>query len=136
MPKLALEQELEALTRNFVAALVDAIRNASFADVAALSGAGSTTPRAPHEARPARSPRKAPSADVSGGGRQTAARRAEIGERVMGALGNADGPLGVRAIASELGVSADLLAAPIRDLRAAGKIRKHGEKRATTYSLA
>jgi hypothetical protein len=138
MPKLALEEQLETLTRTFVSSLVDAIRNASFADVAALAGAPAPRPtrepRASAPARPARTAAAVASAD--GHGRQTAARRAEVGERVMGALGSADGPLGVRALASELGVAPDVLAAPIRELRAAGKIRKHGEKRATTYSLA
>jgi hypothetical protein len=43
--------------------------------------------------------------------------------------------MGVRALSSELGVAADKLAVPLRELRSAGKIRKHGEKRATTYSV-
>jgi hypothetical protein len=42
----------------------------------------------------------------------------------------------VRALAEELGVDAGLLAVPLKELRAAGKVRKHGEKRATTYSIA
>jgi len=55
---------------------------------------------------------------------------------VTRALSSATKPVGVRALASELGVDPGILAAPLRELRAAGKIRKHGEKRATTYSLA
>ena len=58
-----LEAQLEALTREFVGQLVAAIRNASFADVAALSarytpnpGAGSLpdVPKEKEEPRPAR----------------------------------------------------------------------------------
>jgi hypothetical protein len=161
MPKPALEEQLEALTRDFVAALVDAIRNASFADVASLSSGPPARP-AQREPRPGRRVTRVDGASVkwadgaltpftSGGraahgqrdgaasegrGRQTAARRAEMAERVLGALANADSPIGVRALSSELGVEPDVLAAPIRELRATGKIRKHGEKRATTYSLA
>jgi hypothetical protein len=123
-----LEAQLTALTQEFVARVVDAIRNASFAEVASLSTArpaASREPRAPRHAAPA-----------SRGGRQTAAHRAEVGERVMTALRHASQPLGVRALSTELGVAPDVLAVPLRELRAAGKIRKHGEKRSTTYSAA
>jgi hypothetical protein len=41
----------------------------------------------------------------------------------------------VRALSSELGVAPDLLATPLRELRAAGRVTKHGDKRATTYSV-
>jgi hypothetical protein len=61
-------------------------------------------------------------------------KRAELGERILAILTAAGGPLGVRAIASEAGTAADLLATPLRELRQSGKIRKHGEKRNTTYS--
>src|SRR5271166_5472233 len=94
-PTTDLEAQLEALTREFVAHLVAAIRNASFADVAALSarhpgpglgaprrkgGATARTPRGESRAeeRPARD---APSA--SRRVRQTAERRAELSERVV-----------------------------------------------------
>jgi hypothetical protein len=66
--------------------------------------------------------------------RQTAERRAELGERVLAALLDATEPLGVRALAGELHVAPDLLSAPLLELRAAGKLTKHGEKRATTYA--
>jgi hypothetical protein len=66
--------------------------------------------------------------------RQTAERRAELGERVLEALRQASEPLGVRALAGELHVAPDLLSAPLLELRAAGKLTKHGEKRATTYA--
>jgi hypothetical protein len=127
-----LEAQLTALTQEFVAKLVDALRNASFAQVAALSPA-----RATPTAR-TRGPKRAAAgvAPEGGGGRQTAARRAELGDRLVGTLRKAGQPMGVRALASELGVPADVLAAPLRELRAAGKVRKHGEKRSTTYSTA
>jgi hypothetical protein len=128
-----LEAQLTALTQEFVGKLVEAIRNASFAEVASLS-----THRA---APPKESARRAPSSKSNGSttrpaGRQTAARRAELGERIVGTLREASAPLGVRALANELGVPADVLAVPLRELRAAGKIRKHGEKRNTKYSAA
>jgi hypothetical protein len=128
-----LEAQLTALTQEFVAKLVDALRNASFAEVAQLS-----TPRAapPSAGRP-REPRgPARPAAATRSGRQTAATRAELGERVVGALRNAPQPIGVRDLSTQLGVAPDILAVPLRELRAAGKIRKHGEKRSTTYSAA
>lgn len=136
MPKNALEDQLAVLTREFVGKLVEALRNASLADVAALSSDGRARPeREARGAKPAREANSSP-ARPARAGRQTAVRRAEIGERVTQALGSATKPVGVRALASELGVDPGILAAPLRELRAAGKIRKHGEKRATTYSLA
>ena len=129
-----LEAQLTALTQEFVAKLVDTLRNASFAEVAQLS-----TPQASARpaGRPSREPR-APGRPPSPGraGRQTAATRAELGERVIGALRTLPQPIGVRDLSSRLGVAPDVLAVPLRELRAAGKIRKHGEKRSTTYSAA
>jgi hypothetical protein len=147
-----LEAQLEALTREFVGQLVAAIRNASFADVAALSarytpnpGAGALHPGAPHRkgGAAARTPRGEPGAEVrpdrdaaSGSRRvrQTAERRAELSDRVVKALQGAGGALGVRALSTALGVPPDVLATPLRELRDKGLIHKHGDKRATTYS--
>ena len=136
MPKHALEEQLTELTRDFVARLVGVIRNASFVEVASLPGpAALPRPVEPRRREPTSStPERRP--PRTGPARQTAARRAEIGERVLDALVAARQPLGVRALAGALGVAPDLLATPLRELRGAGKIRKHGEKRATTYSLA
>ncbi len=91
---------------------------------------------APHSAggRKAPPPATASSRDDSKRPRQTAERRAELGERVLEALQQATEPLGVRALAAELNIAPDLLSAPLLELRAAGKLTKHGEKRATTYA--
>jgi hypothetical protein len=137
MPRPSLEAQLTALTQEFVVKLVEAIRNASFAEVGALS-----VPRPPASiaapAKATRAPRSASPANQNDAprARQTAAHRAQLGDRVVQALRGARAPLGVRALSSELGVPPDLLAAPLRELRAAGRITKHGEKRATTYSAA
>ncbi|HEY1695338.1 MAG TPA: hypothetical protein VGG39_24385 [Polyangiaceae bacterium] len=130
-----LEAQLAALTQEFVGRIVEVIRNASFAEVASLSpgkpsSGGKAAPRG------SRVPKPAPSSPGRRAGRQTAARRAEVGERVMAALRSAKSPMGVRALSEELGVAPDVLAVPLRELRAASKVRKHGEKRSTTYSAA
>ncbi len=131
-----LEAQLTALTQEFVAKLVDALRNASFAEVAQLSTAHVPS-RSGTTGRPPREPRNAGrTGPANPAGRQTAAKRAELGDRVVGALRTASQPIGVRDLSTELGVAPDALAVPLRELRAAGKIRKHGEKRSTTYSAA
>jgi hypothetical protein len=143
MPRPQLEAQLEALTREFVAKLVEAIRNASFVEVAALPGPGapagqrSSPGRAsqPRAARPETKSRGAAEPSSSPRLRQTAQNRAALADRVVHALEQASAPLGVRALSSELGVAPDLLATPLRELRTAGRITKHGDKRATTYSV-
>ncbi len=143
MARPPLEAQLAALTLEFVSKLVEAIRNASFAEVAALPGHGAaggrasaaTSPKPRGGASPGRTRRPAQENHRNQGHeRQTAAHRAELADRVVQTLKSAPGPLGVRALSSELGVAADLLATPLRELRTAGRIAKHGEKRATTYS--
>jgi hypothetical protein len=146
-PRSPLEEHLESITREFVRQIVVALRNASFADVAQLQV---TSPPPPHVGRPGSTRTRvsaSPSSSSSsarpppaphreqGATRQTADRRAELGERVVKALEKAGQALGVRALSSELGVAPDLLATPLLELRAAGRIAKHGDKRATTYSL-
>jgi hypothetical protein len=131
MPKDDLEARLAALTQTFVAQLVDVIRNASFAEVAALPGAGGAISPRP----PARGP--AAAAKTQNGAprrRRSAAGLAELQNRLVAALSNAGKSLGVRDLSDALGVKPEALAAALRDLRAAGRIKKHGDKRATKYS--
>ena len=149
MAKNGLEDRLEEITRDFVRQIVGALRSASFADVAGLqvsgasptvsTGGGARRGRPPKAAagRPVTRVSASPAAGnhENGRSRQTADTRAELGERVVKALEGARDSMGVRALSSELGVRADLLAVPLKELRAAGRIAKHGEKRATTYSL-
>jgi hypothetical protein len=140
MPRPSLEAQLAALTQEFVGRLVEVIRNASFVEVAALSVPGKpSAPASGGTPKPKRSvahrrPSHSEAKDAATRVRQTAAHRAELGDRLVQALKEAPAPLGVRALSSGLGVASDLLAVPLRELRAAGRIMKHGEKRATTYS--
>jgi hypothetical protein len=143
MPRPQLEAQLAALTQEFVAKLVEAIRNASFVEVAALPGpgapAGLRSPGKPSQPRAGRHETRSRGAAAPSSSprlRQTAQNRAALADRVVHALEQARAPLGVRALSSELGVAPDLLATPLRELRAAGRITKHGDKRATTYSVA
>ena len=138
-----LEDELEALTAEFVARIVSALKGASFGDVAALAPAPTardrgnvSIPRA-KRAAPALTPHAAGSqGERRRRTRQTADKRAELVEQVVATLAKASSPLGVRALSSELGVAPDLLAMPLKQLREAGRIAKHGDKRSTTYSIS
>jgi hypothetical protein len=148
MAKLSsLEAQLTEIAREFVARIVETIRNASFSDVAGYAQEGRPAGRAPGRAAAPRgratrraaatSEREAPPSAPKRRGRkprQTIEKRAELGERILAILTASGSPLGVRALASEAGTAADLLATPLRELRQGGKIRKHGEKRNTTYS--
>jgi predicted Rossmann fold nucleotide-binding protein DprA/Smf involved in DNA uptake len=146
MAKTGLEERLEAVAREFVQRIVAEIRSASFAEVAGYAPQReeqAETPaavraRAPRVTRVVASPKRsagAASGGTSSGERQTAEKRAELSARVVEALQNAGEPISAKAIATVLEVSPELLAAPLLELRAAGRIAKHGEKRATTYSL-
>ncbi len=131
-----LETELAEITRRFVAELVRTLRNASLIDVAGFDAELLSRPTRPAERA---APRAEPSSSAQARGRrprQTAHHRAELGSRVLAALARAKGPMGVRTLATEVGVAPDLLAAPLRELRAEGRINKHGDKRATTYSAS
>jgi hypothetical protein len=136
MGRPPLEAQLAALTQEFVTRLVEAIRNASFADVAGLKApkVGNATHigrTAPSAKRPTHDPDNHKDGRRA---RQSAAARAELGERLVQTLKGARQPLGVRALSSALGVAPDLLTTPLRELRSTGRVQKHGEKRATTYS--
>ncbi|MGH7438243.1 MAG: hypothetical protein ACRENE_21370 [Polyangiaceae bacterium] len=143
MPRQDLESRLAEITREFVTRLVHEIRNASFAEVAALPDDGNHSAGAAHVAA-ARAPSSSKSRDRAGAGanpngrrtRRSAEGRAEVGERVLAALDRAGKPMGVRDIAETTGLSPDALAAPLKDLRTSGRVRKHGDKRATKYSAA
>lgn len=149
----ALEAQLIEITGEFVARIVSALRNASFADVAGLDvsvlqqqprALPSTTANGKGRAhvRPGISRESASEASLldprqgrrGRRPRQTLEKRGELAERILRALAAAGEPLGVRALASELATAPDLLAIPLRELREQGKIRKLGEKRNTTYS--
>jgi hypothetical protein len=142
MPRTSsLEVELarivQDLAQQFVTRIVEALRSASFAEVAALSPGVASSP-APVTRAKRRSARAAAAKEAHETGRrprQTATKRAELGDRLIAALSKAPSPLGVRALSSELRIAPDLLTAPLRELRAAGRIAKHGDKRNTTYSV-
>jgi predicted Rossmann fold nucleotide-binding protein DprA/Smf involved in DNA uptake len=134
----SLEVQLNEITREFVAKIVSTIRNASFAEVAGYGPLDEPAGAKKVTSRPAISP-TTPSGAARKSGRkprQTPEKKAELLSRIVNILAAADEPLAVRAIARETGAPADALAGPLLELRDQGKVRKHGDKRSTTYSLA
>jgi len=135
--KSSLEAELEAITREFVARIISTLRNASFAEVASLSPTLErpriSIPR-PKRSAPALSAPEEPARARRP--RQGADKRAELREHIVQALRQSGSPMGVRALSSQLHVAPDLLAVPLKELRAEGRVAKHGDKRNTTYSVA
>jgi hypothetical protein len=102
-----LEDELEALTVEFVGRIVATLKSASFGDVAALSptldaARGISIPRA-KRAAPALTPTRPNERARETRPRQNADTRAELAERVVSLLSKASSPLGVRALSTELG---------------------------------
>lgn len=134
MPRHDLESRLAEITREFVTRLVHEIRNASFAEVAALPDGASAPVASPRA--PVRPLAKAKTAVGGRRSRRSAAGRAEVGEQILAALAREAKPVGVRELAGSLGLTPEALAAPLRDLRTAGRIKKHGDKRATKYSAS
>ena len=135
MARQDLEARLAEITREFVNRLVREIRNASFAEVAALPSDDGPAMIAPRPAlRPVVKARSDKAEKGEGRVRRSAAGRAEVGEQIAAALSRADKPMGVRELADAVGLSPEALAGPLRELRSAGRIKKHGDKRATKYS--
>ncbi len=130
MSRSRLETQLEEITRDFVARIVEAVKEASIGDVAELEIRKAAEGPSPGRQKPP-APKVPPSRQ-----RQTAGRRAEVGTRVLEALRKSSHPLGLRALAQAVGVPRGALAAPLRELRASGRLIKHGERRTTTYSAA
>ena len=147
MARSTLEAQLDEITREFVTRIVATIRGASLAEVAGYralvnhagaagrrvaarrvgaAAAGGLDGIASASAEPKRRGRRP---------RQSPEKRAELATRILAVLKDASAPMGARAIASEVGIAPDLLAVPLRELRQGGRITKHGDKRATTYSL-
>ena len=124
MGRSRLEEEIEAATRQFVSKLVELIRSVSSAEVAAL-GAEPSKPRRPTTSVVGKPPQR----------RASAPGGSDLKERALATIRDAGRPIAAKSIADALSVPADKLAKPLKELRDAGEITKHGDKRATKYSL-
>ena len=97
--------------------MLRAIRGASVADVAGVGTAPAARPsrRGPKAAAEPRADE--PESQPRTRARQSSSAADALAEEVLGVLAQASAPMGARAIASQLGVPADRIAAPLKSLR-------------------
>jgi hypothetical protein len=135
----SLRDTIHRLATAFAAGVLDAIRRSSLEEILAETGEPSRRRREPRRraetdfAAPAR-----PASRESGGrlGRRSAGALEEVVDSIVHLLSRHPGGLRSEQIRSELGLSAKELPRPIAKALDAGRIRKAGQKRATTYFAA
>jgi len=122
-----LKATLEKLAADFAQAAVAAIQGASLDDIAGIASSNPRAASAPHGRRAARPTRR---------GRLHRRSAVDIGkvmDAIVALLGKHKGGLRAEEIRAKLGVSKKELPRPIAEGLSAGKLKKRGEKRATTY---
>jgi hypothetical protein len=138
----SLHHTIQQLAASFAAGVLGAIRQSSLEEILAeTEGAGRRG-----RGRPPKGAATREAAPAGGGARRSAGRKkgGRLGRRSAGALGRvvdrivellSKNPKGLRAeqIRAELGLSAKELPRPIAKALEAKRIRKTGQKRATTY---
>jgi hypothetical protein len=138
----SLHHTIQQLAASFAAGVLGAIRRSSLEEILAeTEGTGRRGP-----GRPPKSAAPRPAAPEGGGARRSGGRKksGRLGRRSAGALGRvvdrivdllSKNPKGLRAeqIRAQLGLSAKELPRPIAKALEAKRVRKTGQKRATTY---
>lgn len=133
-----LRNAIDRLSNQFAAGVVQAIRSASFEEIAGLSGAAKAAPvrRAPAAAAAAPAGRPAKRSRLGRGGRLRRRSKAAL-TAVLDSIVDlvARHPEGLRAeqIRAELGLASKELPRPMAAGLAARRLVKKGLKRATTY---
>jgi hypothetical protein len=118
-----LHSAIEHLATQFVSAALSAVRNAPLEDIQGLE----------IEGKPARPGRGA--GTLSGGrlARRSDSDIAGTADRIVGLLKKHRGGLNAEKVRAELGIAKKEWARPLAKALASKKIRKTGQKRATTY---
>lgn len=141
-----LKSTIEDLAADFAMNIISALRSASIEELTGVGNVGRTSaparasrPASPAaESAPARKSAATPAPRGRGGrlGRRSVADIEGMVDTIVSLLGRS--PEGMRAeqIREALGVQAKELPRPLSDGLAAGKLRKSGQKRATTYFAA
>ncbi|HEV3190410.1 MAG TPA: hypothetical protein VGY54_07925 [Polyangiaceae bacterium] len=128
----SLRSRLNELASTFASSVVDAIRGSSVDELLAESSGGSSRGAPRVAARPlaAKGRRR--------GGRLPRRSEGDIAnviEQIVGLLRQHSGGLRAEQIREKLGLLAKELPRPLKDGLDAGRFRKSGQKRATTYSI-
>jgi hypothetical protein len=130
----SLHDHLNHLATEFASSVLQALRGASIDELSGVLGGG---PPAPNGSRRGTRAASSGTGRRGGGGgrlqRRSASDIKAVVEKIVGLLGRH--PKGLRAeeIRSQLGLRSKELPRPIAEALAAKRIRKQGEKRATTY---
>lgn len=128
-----LEAELLELTMQFVAAILDRMKGASFTEVAhARAPEVNRLARRPQHARTVQRPRQS-RVTLRGGPEPLTGRRRELADSVLELLRQSGQPQGVRALARALGVAQELVTPVVKALREHGRIEKVGDRRKSAY---
>jgi len=128
----SLRSRLNELASTFASSVVDAIRGSSVDELLEESSDGGS-----------RSASRAPARPLAAKGRRRGGRLprrseddiANVIERIVGLLRQNSGGLRAEQIREKLGLIAKELPRPLKEGLEAGRFRKSGQKRATTYSI-
>ncbi len=121
-----LQNRIQFIMDRAIAEIASAFQNSTAAEIAGVTGARHVAPVARQEEAPKARPGRKP------GG--PSINRQELNGRILEAILTSPAPMGLGAVAKELGVDATHVAPGIKTLRDEGKIQKHGDKRSATYS--
>lgn len=129
-----LKTTLEALANDFARTVIAALRTASIDEITGLS-TGLTTASARRVGRPAGAAESGTSGRKRGGrlGRRSTDEIGRMVDEIVNLLKKTPEGLRAEQIREALGVQAKELPRPLADALTAGRVRKAGQKRATTY---
>jgi hypothetical protein len=126
-----LRSSIQSLAETFAAGVLQAIRSASLADILAEGAAAKRGPGRPSSKRgPGRPPAAAASKRLA---RRSATDIAAVTDSIVALVKMHDKGLRAEQIRAELGIDKKEWARPLEAALASRKLRKKGEKRATTY---
>lgn len=136
-----LRSQIESLSAQFAASVLDALRSASIDELVEVAGRGGAAPA--RRGRPRGTGAAAPeSAGASLGrrrgrggrlGRRTQGDISRMIESIVDLLGKSSTGMRAEQIRSALGVEAKELPRPLAEAISSGRVTKTGQKRATTY---
>jgi len=139
-----IQQAIQRAASRFAFEVVEILRAATLAEIAALTGKGvELLAPAPPAGRPrratgkgmARRPARSNRRRRRGGGKRTALEVARLADRVVEYLKAARGEVAVSTIAEGLKLDTAELALPLSRLRQAGRVKTRGHRRSMVYRL-
>jgi hypothetical protein len=131
------QSAIQAAAGRFASEVVALLREATLADILALTGKSAAFATETRRARVAVAGERVRGRRGRNAGRKRSREEvAKLAERVVQYLTSVKDEIGVSGIAEALKVSTADLGLPLSKLRADGKIKTRGQKRSTVYRLA